>query len=338
MKANAKPNVGFLPLYKIQYPSSRYRVFQFLEPLRQQGFTCTVLEAPQRNPAKRLLYLPQLWQLARTQDILYVQKRMLPQPILSTLQRLNPRLVFDLDDAIFLYPTSKPHVDAMLRSAALVIAGNAYLAEYAQSLNSHVLIIPTVVDTNIYRPLNGLRHPGDDRIIVGWIGQNPNRGDLAPLLPVLDYLAERYGEQVVLRIVSDQPLEAEMHLRQDFIPWNLESALPALQSFDIGIMPLEDTDWNRGKCGFKLIQYMAVGAAAVASPVGSNHDILVDEQTGYFADTTTAWVEALSNLIENAATRAQFAAAGRRRCMEIYSIQAVLPSLITALQDIAEVH
>lgn len=336
MKANA--NVGFLPLYKIQYPSSRYRVFQFLEPLRQQGFTCAVLEAPQRNPVKRLSYLPRLWQLARTQDVLYIQKRMLPQPILSTLQRLNPRLVFDLDDAIFLHPTAKPHVDAMLRSAALVIAGNAYLAKYARNLNNHVLIIPTVVDTDVYCPPLEPRHPGDNRVIVGWIGQNPNRGDLVPLLPVLNYLAKRYGEQIVLRVVSDQPLEAEMRLRQDFIPWDLEGALSALQSFDIGIMPLEDTDWNRGKCGFKLIQYMAVGAAAVASPVGSNRDILIHGQTGYFADTTTAWIETLSNLIENAAIRAKFAATGRRRCIETYSMQTILPSLITALQDVAEVH
>ncbi len=327
--------VGFLPLYQIRYPSSRYRVFQFLEPLQREGFLCTLLEAPQRDLLRRLLYLPRLWHLARTQDVLYIQKRTFPKPVLQSLRRINPRLIFDLDDAIFLRSHTKQRVDHMLSAAAMIVAGNSYLANYARHLNHRVVVIPTVVDTKVYHPPNGPRHPGDHRVILGWIGQNPNRGDLIPLRPVFDELAKRYGNRVVLRIVSDQPLEMTTLLAQEFIPWSLEVGRNALQHFDIGIMPLEDTEWNRGKCGFKLIQYMAVGAAAVASPVGNNLEIITHGENGYLADTCETWVANLAQLIDNPELRARMGQAARLRVETAYSVQAVLPFLKSAMEHVA---
>jgi len=324
--------VGFLPLYQIQYPSSRYRVFQFLESLSRHGFECTVIEAPQCDPINRLAYLPRLVWLAITQDVLYVQKRLFPRPVLRLIQRLNPHIVFDLDDAIYLHPALQSRVDAMLRTASIVVAGNEWLATYARQFNKQVVIIPTVVDTDLCRPPSGARHPGDDRVVIGWIGLNPNRGDLAPMRPVFDWLGEQYGERVILRIVSSQPLKMETRLRLEFVPWTLEDSRVALQQFDIGIMPLEDTEWNRGKCGLKLIQYMAVGAAPVASPVGVNQEIVQDGKTGYLALTTAEWKDRLARLIEDETLRLRMGYAGRERVKQYYSVRAALPLLANALR------
>jgi glycosyltransferase involved in cell wall biosynthesis len=167
---------------------------------------------------------------------------------------------------------------------------------------------------------------------MGWIGSDPNRGDLAPMKPVFDWLGERYGEGVVLRAIGRRPLEMETKLNLEFVPWTLETSRGELQKFDIGIMPLEDNDWNRGKCGFKLIQYMAVGAAAVASPVGVNQEIVQHNETGFLAETTEDWQERLASLIEDERLRAQMGQSARHRVETCYSVEAVLPSLIDVLQ------
>jgi glycosyltransferase involved in cell wall biosynthesis len=323
--------VGFLPLYQIQYASSRYRVFQFLEPLAQRGFKCTLIEAPQRNWWKRFAYLPRLLRLAISQDVLYVQKRIFPESVLKLVCRLNPHIIYDLDDAIYLRPALQPRVDATLRAAKIVVAGNEYLATYARQFNEQVVVIPSVVDTDLYLPPPGDRHPGDDRVIIGWIGSDPNRGDLASMKPVFDWLGQRYGQEVVLRAIGRRSLEMETKLNLEFVPWTLETSRRELRKFDIGIMPLESNDWNRGKCGFKLIQYMAVGSTTVASPVGVNQEIIQHEETGYLAETTGDWRGRLVSLIEDESLRAQLGRSARERVGRCYSVKAVLPSLADVL-------
>jgi glycosyltransferase involved in cell wall biosynthesis len=330
--------IGFLPLFQIQYASSRYRVFQFLKPLAQRGFECTLIEAPQRNWWKRSTYLPRLLHLARSQDVLYVQKRVFPEAVLKLVRRINPHIIYDLDDAVYLRPALTPRVDAMLRAATIVVAGNEFLAAYARKFNEQVMKIPSVVDTDLYLPPSGVRHPGDDRVIIGWIGSDPNRGDLSPMQQVLDWLGERYGERAVLRIVSDRPLEMETRLRNEFVPWALASSRAELQQFDIGIMPLEDSEWNRSKSGFKLIQYMAVGAAAVASPVGVNQEIVIDAKTGYLATTVSEWQQRLASLIDDTQVRVQMGHAARKHVEQHYSVEAVLPLLVDAAQRAASCH
>jgi glycosyltransferase involved in cell wall biosynthesis len=333
-----KLKIGLLPLHRIQYPSSRYRVFQFLDPLALQGFKCTLIEAPQRNWWKRLAYLPRLLHLARSQDVLYVQKRVFPEAVLKLVHRINPHIIYDLDDAVYLRPALQHHVDAILRAATIVVAGNEYLAAYARKFNERVVIIPSVVDTDWYLPPSGARHPGDDRVIIGWIGSDPNRGDLSPMRQVFDWLGERYGERAVLRIVSDRPLAMETRLRQEFIPWTLASSRAELQQFDIGIMPLEDSEWNRSKCGFKLIQYMAVGAAAVASPVGVNQEIVINTKTGHLARTVNEWRQRLASLIDDTQARVQMGHAARKHVEQRYSVEAVLPLMVDTVQRAATCH
>jgi glycosyltransferase involved in cell wall biosynthesis len=319
-------------LYQIERASSRYRVFQFLQPLKRSGLQCTVIEAPQGDLRRRLTYLPRLVHLARNHDVVYVQKRTFPRFVLWLLCQLNPHIVFDLDDAVFLRPDRRPLIDLALRSAVAVVAGNEYLATYARRFNDQVIVIPTVVDTERYLPPSGPRHPGDDRVVVGWIGSDPNRGDLAPMHPVFDWLGERYGGRVVFRTVGRCPLVMDTALDLEFVPWTLEGSLSALQEFDIGVMPLEDSEWSRGKCGFKLIQYMAVGAATVASPVGVNQDIVRDGDTGYLAADTGEWQRRLACLIENEALRRSMGRAARLRVERLYSTTALLPRLTEVLE------
>ncbi len=324
--------VGFLPLYSVQRPSSRYRVFQFLKPLSEAGIQSKLLDAPERNPWKRLSYLPRLLPVIVESEILYIQKRILPKSIMLMIQRFNPRIVFDLDDAIFLRDQVRENLIMMLKSASIVVAGNNYLATYARKYNQNVVVIPTVVDMNYYYPSNTNRHRFNTRIVIGWIGSDPNRGDLEQVKPVIDWLGQKFNDKVIFQIIGNRPLDFDSELRIEFIPWTLESARYALQRFDIGLMPLDDTPWNRGKCGLKLIQYMAVGAATVASPVGVNKEIVLDGRSGYFAKTTEGWKEKLARLIEDIDLRIQMGQQGRKRVEQLFSVEAVLPLLIEVLK------
>ncbi|MCP4424414.1 MAG: glycosyltransferase family 4 protein [Chloroflexi bacterium] len=330
--------VAFLPLYQIEWPSSRYRIFQFLESLEQHGFQCQVLAAPQLNFWKRLWYVPRLLPLVVASDALFIQKRMLPLWLLRLVKRLNSRIVFDIDDAVYLRPANRVKINAMLSAAAVVIAGNQELADYARQWNKNVVVIPSVVDTNLYYPVEGQRHPGDHRIIIGWIGGDPNRGDFTGMKPVLDWLAATYGDRLALRIIGRRPLAIETELTVEFVPWTLDGSRAALQQFDIGIMPLEDTEWNRGKCGFKLIQYMAVGATAVASPVGVNAEIVQSGPTGFLAHNQTEWQTSLKQLIENEELRDEIGRRARARIEQFYSVNAVLPQLIEIIERAIEGH
>jgi glycosyltransferase involved in cell wall biosynthesis len=326
--------VGFLPLYNIRGPSSRYRVFQFLAHLKRQGFKYTLLEAPEGNNLKRLRYLPRLFKVAYHCDVLYIQKRIFPDWVLRTLHRLNPHIIYDIDDAIYLQQQHYHKVNQILKLARVVVPGNEYLAAYGRKFNPNVYTIPTVVDTDRYQP-PGERHPGDARTLIGWIGTDPNRGDLDSLQPVFDWLGDRFNESVVLRTVGRCPLEMKTSLNIEFIQWTLEDSLGALQAFDIGIMPLDDTPWNRGKCGLKLIEYLAVGTPAVASPVGVNTEIIRNGETGFLAQSNNDWQMHLARLISDRAIRARLGQAGRQHVEQHYSIKVMLPRLIKVLESAA---
>jgi glycosyltransferase involved in cell wall biosynthesis len=324
-------NVGFVPLFSIQKPSSRYRIYQFLKPLSEAGFNINLLEAPERNPRIRMMYLPRLLKLVRGSDVIYIQKRLIPKSIINVVKKTNPRLVFDIDDAIFLRDQLREQVNLMLEKASIVVVGNEFLANYARNFNRNVEIIPTVVDTDYYFPSSDFRPHNKNVIVIGWIGMNPNRGDFENFYPVMDWLVQKYRDSVRIHIVGEKPLDYQKESNIKFIPWTLNSARVALQRFDIGIMPLDDTPWNWGKCGLKLIQYMAVGAATIASPIGVNQEIILDGQTGFLAKTNEDWIEYLGRLIENEKLRIMMGEQGVIRVKKIYSIQSVLPKFIEVL-------
>ena len=327
--------VGFVPLYNIHGPSSRYRVFQFIAPLSQQGFNCSIIEAPEGDNRKRVSYPARLFTLALQSDVLFIQKRTFPGWVLRILQRLNSHIIFDLDDAIYLQSWNTNRVKQIMQISRVVVAGNQVLANFARQYNANIHILPTVVDTDHYQLLSSEHHPGDPRTVLGWIGIDPNRGDLALLTTVFDWIAERYARSVVLRTVGRRLLEIDTELEVEFVSWTLKTSIASLHSFDIGLMPLENTPWNRGKCGLKLIEYLAVGIPAVASPVGVNSEIIRDGETGFLASNTADWQKNLACLIEDQELRAHLGHSGRQHVEEHYSIQAVLPHLISVLEGAA---
>lgn len=223
--------VGFVPLNNIHGPSSRYRVFQFIAPLSCQGFHCSIIEAPEGKNRKRVSFPACLFALALQSDVLYIQKRTLPVWVLGILLSLNTHVIFDLDDVIYLQSWNTTKVKQILQMSRAVIAGSQVLADFARQYNPNIHILPTVLDTDHYQPSSGKHYPGDPRTVLGWIGIDPNRGDLAHLESVFDWIEERYAGSVVLRTEGRRPLEMDTKIEVEFVPWTLNSSLKSLDSF-----------------------------------------------------------------------------------------------------------
>ena len=317
-------------------PSSRLRVWSHLPTLRAAGFRVDVCDVP-RGPLARLA---RLGSLARY-DVVVIQKKLFRKAELGLVSRKAGRLVYDFDDAVIVGPfgagpdpVRTRRFDATLARCHLVIAGNEYLASQA-SAHPRVRVLPTGVDLASYR----LKRSGDlgsagRRLVVGWIGTAGNLRCLDPLRPVLKRLVDE-GVPLRLKVVCDRTLDWD-DVPIDYAPWTIETESDQLVSFDIGIMPLDDGPWTRGKCGFKLLQYMASGLPAVASPVGVNRAIIDDGVSGFLADSDAAWGDALSRLARDAGLRARVGAAARRTVEERYSLARLSPQLVDVLRELCE--
>jgi glycosyltransferase involved in cell wall biosynthesis len=246
------------------------------------------------------------------------------------LIRRNPRVVFDFDDAIYL--GREEEVAWMCRRAAWVTPGNDHLAQWVRRHTDRVTVIPTVVDTDRYVPRAA---EGSRRVRVGWSGSDQSiRHTLEPLLPLLASLQRRLDFDLVV-ITNTRPSLAVEGLRWSFVPWSPEGEGEIARHMDVGLMPLSDDEFQRGKCGLKLIQYMAAGLPTIASPVGVNSQITAQGETGLFASTEGEWSQTLAALVGSAERRAAFGRAGRRRCEERYSIRKWFPALEEILRRVA---
>ena len=260
---------------------------------------------------------------------------------LTPLPGIEPRRhsdIYDLDDALFLGSISKENrrfalakreaqrCVAYLRSAGLVTVGNHYLADRAREHAGWVEIVPSCVDCSRQRPREHADHP---IVTVGWIGSRTTSGYLHEVLPVFDRLnADRLRAKLLL-VGADLPLRAPW-LEQR--PWSLSRQYEDVAEFDIGIMPLADDDWARGKCSYKLLQYFAAGVPAIASPVGLNTD-LVGTERGHLARTSRDWEDALVELARDAAARREIGANARRFAEDQYSYTRWAPILAELLRS-----
>jgi glycosyltransferase involved in cell wall biosynthesis len=254
-------------------------------------------------------------------------------------------VVFDFDDAIFLPNVSEANrvismlkvpekIAATIARSRHVIAGNAYLGEYARRFNSHVTVVPTVVDTDKFVPdVRGARrdrHDGDP-LVVGWIGSPTTGPYIRSLLTVLQQVAETRTFQ--LRISgAGVPFEVP-GVRIDNRPWSLASEVELFNTCDIGVYPLADDDWARGKCGFKAIQFMACGVPVVAAAVGVNREIIQDGVNGFLASSAAEWQCKLARLLDDADLRQRMAAAGRKTIEERYSLTVNAPVVADILRQ-----
>ena len=280
----------------------------------------------------------------RVPDVLATHRydvTLLQREFASTLQTLEglthrPR-VFDVDDALWLLPRGG-FASRIAGACDRVICGNAYLAEYFRRFNDDIVVLPTAVDTARFTPRSSEAAPGDVEapVVIGWSGSSGGFHYLDAIDAALARVVrERPG--VRLRLLADRPREfaGVPADRVEFIRWSAEAEVDAIRGMDIGLMPLEDSEWERGKCSYKMLLYLACGVPAVVSPVGMNLEVLAGAEIGRGARTTDEWTAALLELVDDAAARARLGAAGRALVEERYSWNTVAPALARTLAGVS---
>ncbi len=295
-----------------------------------------------RYSAKALIrdYIVRLTWLAKQAryDLAIIQGELfpfLPGVIESWLVRVP--YIYDFDDAFFLKYRQerfrrlfflKGKFAPVLSHAAAVLAGNHYLADYAEQLNPATTFLPTVVDTNRYAHLPGERR---DLFTVGWIG-SPST---SVYLRVLASPLAQFGREGPVRfIVVGGRCEAIEGVEVVNLRWEEATEVRLINTFDVGVMPLIDDEWARGKCALKLIQYMACGVPVIASPVGANLDV-INDSCGLLASNSDAWVGALRRLRDDRALRRDMGVAGRQRIEQYYSLGTALPVMTDVIKAVA---
>lgn len=281
--------------------------------------------------------------LASQVEVVFIQKRTLNVKALRLIRAVKDTIIYDFDDAIYSFSPpfevdpaisrkTRRNLIAILHQSKLVIAGNAHLALYARRHNKNVVVIPTAIDTDRFRPRE---EPPTEELVIGWIGHSENLRYLQALEGVFARLANAYGSKVILRVVSGKPYASESSLNVDNRTWALDTEVDHLRSFHIGLSPLTDDEWTRGKCGFRALQYMALGIPAVVSPVGVNKEIVDDGINGFLAQTQEEWFAKLSQLIEDKELRRRLGQRGRSTVERDYSLAATLPKLVAALHEVS---
>jgi glycosyltransferase involved in cell wall biosynthesis len=275
------------------------------------------------------------------------------------------KLVFDFDDAIWNLDTSdankkfewlkNPGKTAEIISMShLVIAGNQYLANYAKRHNKNVVIIPTTIDLKEYDRSGYLSYRAESRgdvenapslsdfdsaqsdkvkITIGWSGSLTTIKHFEFAVPFLREIKKKYGDKVSIKVIGD-PNYSNEELGVKALAWKKEDEVKELSTFDIGIMPLPDDEWAKGKCGLKGLQYMALGIPTIMSPVGVNTEIIRDGENGMLATTTEEWVSKLDQLIASASLRKQIGSAAIQTVRDKYSVDAWKNSYVQLLNNL----
>ena len=304
--------------------STRLRIHQYLPLLAADGIRTRVRTIP-KGFVQRLLLKGSL---GRRPNLL-LQKKLFSPGAVRRLRARVDRLLFDVDDAIHLDgPGSSRNADrfrAVTAVADRVTAGNAALAE-ACADRSRSRVVPTPVDTRRVRP--GRRASRDPGLVV-WIGSRTNLANLPPVLDAFRGVAPRHpaARLVVLADRAPEGLGGAI----EFHPWSLEAETELLRRAAVGLMPLEDTPFNRGKCGFKILLYQAAGLAVLASPVGVNRELIEPGRTGYLPDAPTAWADGLDRLLGDPTLARRLGDAGRAAVERTHAVEVLYPRFRDAL-------
>lgn len=304
----------------------RYRVRAFLPALARAGIDLRI--APlRRGVARRWAQL----QDARRYDVVLLQRKLLPGWQLDRLRTRARRLVFDFDDAVLYrdsYDPRGPHCPRRarrfartVRAADLVVAGNGFLAQCARDAGApahRVRVVPTCVDTS--RPLPPAPRPRGRGLTLVWIGSSSTLKGLERDRALLERLG-RTVPGLTLRLICDRFADFGP-LRIEAVPWSEADEAEALATADVGISLIPDDLWSRGKCGLKVLQYLASGLPVVANPVGVHPEMIREGSNGYLPATADAWEDAIGRLTRHPEERAAMAHAARRSAEERYSVAA----------------
>jgi glycosyltransferase involved in cell wall biosynthesis len=326
--------------------STRYRIVAHRPGLEAAGFR-TELRLPltlDAHAASR-----RLWRLidlmrdvalaARPRfDLVLIHRKTYPPPFASRLRRRVARLVFDLDDALDLPPPGPRLRPAVLRryrrnfeatvgACDLVLAGSRELA--SRLPHERYELLPTPIDTLRFAPDRIGRARGP---VLGWVGHSGNLAYLESLAGPLRELDRRHPG---LRLIVAADRAPRMPgLDVEFRRWSLDREVSCFDGIGVGLMPLDDTPWARGKCAFKAIQYMALGIPAVVSPVGMNRDLVRDGENGLVAEDEAGWVRAVDRLFRDPGFAQRIAREGRKTVERDYALQVVSRKLVAIMHDV----
>lgn len=362
------PSILFVDLHRPdRSPSQRYRYEQYLPYLEAQGFRWEhsylldarddqAFYAPGNYFRKLNILLKQIRirrkdvRRAHQFDIIFVQREAFSLGSAyfeGQFGKSKAKLVFDFDDALWLQNISKANralaflknprkIPRIIAASDWVIAGNTYLANYARPINPNVSIIPSTIDTQAYQPRPELQ-PREGKVCIGWTGSHTTVQHFLTLVPVLRRLQETFGDRVYFKVIGKADVTVE-GLQLKAVPWQAATEAEDLGELSIGIMPLPDEEWTRGKCGMKGLQYMGMGIATVMARVGTNQEIIQHGENGFLALSPEEWYEALATLIRQPALREQFGTRGRQTVVERYSVQSQQPVYADLLHRVAQME
>lgn len=334
-------------------PSSRFRVYEFIEPLKAHGidlqvspfFTDKVMKLWMRGEKKNPLViartliavLERLNQLLRTgeYDVLYLHRQAAPfsQYWFDPLLKLTKiPVVYDMDDSVFEdYP-----IDDLLRHSVAATVGNQYLADYVRRVApaTPVTVIPTVVDMQKYQ--SRTPSPQETRLKVGWVGTPSTfHTYLKPILPELVASCRELNAEVV--VITDASVQTQAEeLGATFVPWELAREVQHLQELDVGIMPLSANKHVLGKCAFKLIQYGAVALPSVGTDIGANAEVIQDGVTGYLSHSPEQMLEQVKTLLQDDVARERMGRAARTKINAEFSLESQVPVLARVLREASQ--
>jgi glycosyltransferase involved in cell wall biosynthesis len=348
------------PYPKGEAPSQRFRFEQYLDLLKNEGYIVEYHPFISIRTWKSLYVVGGhlkkirgllggflrrfllLWRL-RKADFVFIHREAshFGPPVFEFIiaKLMRKRIIYDFDDAIWLPNYSESNaafqrlkaywkVKFIMRWAYKISAGNNYLANFAKQYNQNVDIIPTTIDTINHHTL--LSNHAVSKPVIGWTGSHTTMHYLDDLIPVLAELEQQFDFEFVV-ISNEKPNYSLRSLR--YVKWNKETEIQDLALFNIGVMPLKADIWAEGKCGFKGLQYMALGITAIMSPIGVNTSIIQDEENGFLAQTPQEWKDKLTKLLHNSTLRKEIGLNGYKTIQERYSVTAVGPKFLQLFHD-----
>jgi len=345
-------------------PSQRFRIEQWMPHLSSLGISVdlvpfadtelmSMLHKPGHHAAKALANTRRFFrrfgdaiQTRRYDAVLIHRAACIAGP--ATIERLIALLgrpvIYDFDDAIFKLHTTEANrrfgwlkfpgkTRTICRLSSHVVVGNNYLADYALRYNSRVSVIPTSIDTDHYQPM--LKNASSGKIVVGWTGSSTSQTHLEMFAPVVRDLLSR--REVEFRVISDRE-PVLPGIQYDWRPWSPETEVQNLSDLDIGIMPIPDDEWARGKCALKALQYMAMGVPTICSPVGTNSEVIQHGENGLLAASPEDWISCFEMLVDDSSLRQRLGRMGRCTVQEKYSMNRCAELFAAVVRNTVEQH
>jgi len=353
----------FLTQGDLETPSSRHRVYQYLPALEKAGYEAVVHPAV-RSEEHYEAFIARTWpglmqrlfstftrrvrdlHQLRDFDYIYVQKPILPAPLFNIELRIarEAKMIFDFDDAIYfkkpggnmvaqLWPQAQ-RISQICKRAHRVVVGNKHLGDFVQKLKVDPIILPTGIDTDIYEEQSRYNKRDHKISVLGWVGSPATSTELNLIVPSLIDLHSK--APFVCRVIGGAPATIPVRFPIEWRDWSLEKAISDVAHLDIGLAPMRDTPWNRGKCGLKVLQYWGAGVPVVASPVGVYKQMIRDGENGMLASNREEWTEKILALLKNADLRRKVVEGGRQTVREHYSLKALAPQFISIFEEAEE--